>query len=177
MGRQAIFERIKKEYKEFYNSLLKKGRVPVWDTKKGIFGTSNIGNVFELFKQIELEKYNHFIDLGSGDGSVVLVASLFTKAIGIEFDKKLHEKAVEIRNKLKLDVELVCGDFLEHDLSKYDPLFINPDQGFHKGLGQKLQKEMKGTLLVYNFIFTPHNLKKGKTLWFDQVPVTFYTNY
>ena len=76
-----------------------------------------------------------------------------------------------------MKAELVCGDFLKEDLSKYDLLFINPDQGFHKGLGKKLQDEMKGELIVYNFVFQPHNLKKGKTLWFDQVPVTFFTNY
>jgi 16S rRNA G1207 methylase RsmC len=175
--RQDAFELIKKEYKSFYESLLKKGTPPVWETEKGIFGTSSLDNVFELFQDIHLEKYKSFIDLGSGDGCVVLVASLFTKAAGIEFDRELHKKAVAIRDKLNLKAELVQGDFLEHDLGKYDIIFINPDQGFHKGLGQKLQREMKGELLVYNFVFQPYNLKKGRTLWFRQVPVTFYTNY
>jgi tRNA1(Val) A37 N6-methylase TrmN6 len=133
--------------------------------------------VFELFKKIELCKFKNFIDLGSGDGRVVLIASLFTSAAGIEYDAELHRKAVEIREKLKIKANLIRGDFMHHDLSKYDIIFINPDKPFNKGLERKLQSELKGILLVYNMVFSPDSMKKGRTYWLEQTPATVYTIY
>ncbi|MEE9525107.1 MAG: hypothetical protein V3V78_00690 [Candidatus Woesearchaeota archaeon] len=104
-----------------------------------------------------------------------MIASLFTKATGIEFDKKLNDIGIKIKDELKLKAELIQGDFFKHDTSKYDVIFINPDQGFHKGVEDKLLKEMKGKLFVYNNIFQPRFLKKGKTYWFDGIPIITYT--
>jgi hypothetical protein len=169
------FQQIKKEYEEFYNSFLRNGRLPMGETKAGFWGTAATDDIFELFKTIELQKFKSFIDLGSGDGKVVLIASLFTKSAGIEFDEELHAKAVEIKEKLGLNAELMNGDFMEHDLSGYDVIFINPDKPFNKGLERKLRKEMKGTLLVYNMVYKPFSLDKGATHWMGYVPATFYT--
>ena len=106
-----------------------------------------------------------------------MIASLFTKATGIEFDKELNNTGIKIMKELKLKAKLIQGDFLKHDLSKYDVIFINPDQGFEKALEEKLLKEMapKARLFVYNDIFLPRFLKKGKTYWFDGIPVISYT--
>jgi len=83
------------------------------------------------------------LDLGSGDGKIVLIASLFTKsAAGIEFDEELVKKGIEIRDKLGLKCDLICADYMEHDFSQYDILFINPDKSFHHGLEEKLLREM-----------------------------------
>ena len=170
------FELIKKTYKEFYDSLLRKGELLVRDTEKGIWGITTADDAFAFFKDIKLDRYKNFIDLGSGDGIVVMIASLFTKATGIEFDEELHKKAVEIKERLELDVNLKCKDFFEEDLSKYDIIFINPDQGFHKGLEDKLIKELKGRLFVHQKIFQPRFLKKGKTYWINQTPIIEYSN-
>jgi SAM-dependent methyltransferase len=175
MQREKIFQKIKKEYDDFYKSLLKQGKMPVRDTEVGIWGISEADNIFNFFKKIKLQKYKNFLDLGSGDGKVVLIASLFTNATGIEFDKELHDKAFEIREKLELKCNLIQGDFLNYDWSKYDLIFINPDKGFHKGTEDKLLKELKGKLYVYNFVFEPRFLKKGKKYWFNETPVTVYT--
>jgi hypothetical protein len=176
MKRIKKFIEINKEYESFYKNIILNGKIPVRDTAVGIWGVSISENVFELFKKINLQKYNNFLDLGSGDGKVVLIASLFTKSTGIEFDEELYKKSCEIKDKLKLNAEFIQGDFLEQDLSKYDIIFINPDKGFHKGTEDKLLKELKGKLLVYNFVFEPRFLKKGKKYWFNETPVTVYTN-
>jgi hypothetical protein len=176
MQRKKIFEGIKKEYDDFYKSLLSQGKMPVRDTEVGIWGISAADNVFNFFKKIKLNRYKNFLDLGSGDGKVVLIASLFTNAAGIEYDKELAEKSTEIRDKLKLKCELIQGDFLKYDWSKYDIIFINPDKGFHKGTEDKLLKELNGKLFVYNFVFEPRFLKKGKKYWFNETPVTVYTS-
>ncbi len=168
-------EQIKAEYGKFYKSFLKKGKLPMGDTEAGFWGTAAADDVFELFQKIELQKFKSFIDLGSGDGKVVLIASLFTNSAGIEFDDDLHKKAVEIRDRLKLKAELMKGDFMKHDISKYGIVFINPDKPFNKGLEKKLRKELKGILLVYNVIYHPGTMKKGKIYWMEQVPATVYT--
>jgi len=173
-----MIDKIKKEYDEFYKSLLKKGKLPMRDTEVGFWGTAAIDDVYELFKKIELGKYKRFIDLGSGDGKVVMIASLFTSAVGVEFDKELHEKAVEIKDKLGVKAELICSDFLKMDISKYDLVFINPDRAFHKGVEKKLREDLKGTLLVYNLVYQPSGMKKGRTFWVGktaQTPATIYT--
>jgi hypothetical protein len=172
------FQLLKQRYEEFYKSFYKKGRIPIGDTEKGIWGAAITGHIFEFFKQINLQKYKTLVDLGSGDGKVVLIASLFgVKAVGIEFDQDLIEISTKIRDELKLKAEFIQGDFFEHDLSKHDIIFINPDKGFEYKLENKLLKEMKPKtkLFVYNNLFLPNILKRGKTSWFEQVPVISYS--
>ena len=73
------FAEIKKEYDDFYKSFLRKGKLPLWSTEQGFFGGVIADEVYEAFKKIKLDKNTSFIDLGSGDGKVVLIASLFCK--------------------------------------------------------------------------------------------------
>lgn len=171
------FHEIKEKYDEFYSTFYAKGKATVRDTEKGIWGPSGTQDVYDLFVKIKLEKFRNFIDLGSGDGKVVLIASLFgVNAVGIEFDKGLVEIGEKIRGELGLKARFIQGDFLKHDLSKYDLIFINPDKGFEQKLEKKLIKEMddKAMLFVYNEIFKPRFLKKGKSYWFDGIPVIGY---
>jgi len=174
--RYKKFLEIEKEYEDYAYEQRKNGKGMVYDTEKGIFGTSSCSALFKFFSEIRLETYNDFLDLGSGDGRAVLIASLFTKATGIEFDKELCNVAKKIRDKLELDCEILQEDFLKFDISKYDFLFINPDQGFQKGLDEKLANEMRGVLFVYNYIFQPEKLKKGKSYWYDEIPIVMYEN-
>lgn len=168
------FRQINLEYDNFYKSLLKEGKIATRETEVGTWGISVASDIYSLFRKINLSKYKNFIDLGSGDGKVVLIASLFTNATGIEYDFELHIKSVEIRDKLKLQAELFQGDFLEHDLSKYDVIFMNPDKGFHTGVEDKLLKEMEGILIVYNAIFKPRFLKEIDNFNFDRIPTIIY---
>jgi hypothetical protein len=167
---------IKKEFDNFDASLLENFRAVLRDTEKGIWGPANMETCFDLFKKIKLSQARNFIDLGSGDGRIVLVASLFTKAIGIEFAKDLVKIGEDIRDKLGLKAEFIAGDFFKLDLSSYDVIFINPDTGFHNGLEDKLLKEMRpdARLYVYNDIFLPRFLKKGKTYRVGLAPIIVY---
>lgn len=154
------------------------GRKRYWDTAVGIYGPTYVDLVFRFFRELAIGKKAKFIDLGSGDGRVVLVASLFCKATGIEYDKELTEDSIELAKEAQVDCNFICGDFLTLDISEYDFLFINPDQEFHKGLEEKLLKEMKPhqSLWVHNNIFHPTKLKKGRTIWVDQMPITEFRN-
>ena len=98
-----LFSQIKKEYDEFYKSLLLRGRLPMWSTEKGFWNAAVSDEIYEAFKKIKLDKFKNFLDIGSGDGKVVLIASLFCKkAEGIEIDDFLHNKALEMQLKFKI---------------------------------------------------------------------------
>ena len=171
------FHKLKEKYNDFYQTFYSKGKGTVVDTAKGIWGPAGTQDVYEFFVKIKLGNYKSFLDLGSGDGKVVLIASLFgVEATGIEYDKKLADVGIKICDELGLKAEFIVGDFFEHDWSKYDIIFINPDQGMHKGVEDKLLREMKddAKLFVYNNIFLPRFLKKGKTYWFNGIPVIRY---
>jgi predicted O-methyltransferase YrrM len=172
------FKKIKQKYEEFYQKFREKGQYPVADTEKGIWGYSDSDSIFQFFKDIKLSKYKTFIDIGSGDGKVVLIAALFgIRAVGIEYDKDLIEVSNRIKQELDIDSEFIQGDYLEHDLSQYDIIFTNPDKGFHLKVEEKLLKEMKedAVLYVYNEIFQPRFLKKGKKYWYKEIPIIKYT--
>jgi len=167
------FDAIEKEYWKFEQELLKKG-IAFKETEKGIWGSVSCDDVFEFFKKINLNKYKNFLDLGSGDGRVVLIASLFTNASGIEIDKELYETSLKIKKKLKLKANFFNKDYLKHNLKTYDFIFINPDKNFNE-VEDKLLKEFKGVLAVYFNIFLPRFLKNKKIIWVNDKP--FYVYY
>ena len=170
------FLSIKKEYSKFYNEFLKKGKFPMGKTTKGFWGVSFADDIFEIFKRIKLDKYKNFLDLGSGDGKVVLTASLFTKSAGVEHDLTLIKKSLEFKEKLKIDnADFIHDDFFNIDLSEYDIIFINPDKHFYE-LEKKLSKELRGKLIVYSQIFQPLNLKVIESFELPSLRVYIYSN-
>ena len=156
------FQQIKEEYDKFYKSLLKVGRLPVKQTSHGFWGVSAADDVFDLFRKIKLQNAKSFIDIGSGDGKVVMIASLFTKATGIEIDNELHAQAINAQKNLRLNVSIIKDDYRKYDLSKYDVIFLNPDSPLHE-LEPKLHRELKGKLLVFGHMYHPEFLQKEAT--------------
>ena len=172
----AKFQQIKKEYDGFYASFLKSGKLPMFDTGAGFWDASIDHEVYESFKRLRMHRFKNFLDIGSGDGAVVLIASLFgVNAHGIEIDRRLVQKALEVSSKLKLNAKFFHGDFMEHDFSKYDILFINPDKPMEHGLEEKLLREMKGKLILYGHHFHPNNLKAEEVFRVNDTVVTVYS--
>ena len=171
------FEEIKQCYEEYSRDLLKQGRLPYKQTSKGIWGISDCDETFSIFNKLNLQKYSHFLDLGSGDGRVALIASLFTRATGIEIDPELYRKSIEIRNKLKLKANFHNKDFFTHDISKYDLVYSFPDRPLHYGMEQKLKDELKGKFLLMGNNIYPVDLKEEIKLATFGQPVTLYRNH
>ncbi|MBI2548963.1 hypothetical protein HYW21_06445 [Candidatus Woesearchaeota archaeon] len=166
---EAHYREIKRKYDEFSQSLLRQGMLPLRDTQIGFWGIAPSDEVFTLFTKIKLHHYGNFIDLGSGDGRVVLIASLFTNATGIEFDPWLVENAQKIQQSLSVipsmrRARFIQDDFRNHHLSAYDLVFIHPDQPMHRnGLDNKLNNELEGRLVIFGPHFHPRDLKKEAT--------------
>lgn len=157
----ALFNEINAEYDKFYRELLRSGRLPMWSTGKGFWNAAISSEIYRGFGKIRLWRFKNFLDLGSGDGKVTLIAALFCQnAEGIEVDEFLHNKANEMKMKFRIEnAKFHNKDFFEHNLTAYDILFLNPDAPMDRGLELKLLKEMKGRLVHYGYHFHPRYLK------------------
>lgn len=128
-------------------------------TSLGMWACSDTGEVAKLFEQIGLEDYQHLADIGSGDGRVVLVASLFTRATGIEVDPELIDLGRQVARELNLSrAGFLKGDARQADLSPYDLLYIYPDKPLD-WLEDLLPAGWRGRLLVYGPYFKPGRMK------------------
>jgi len=158
------FKKLKDKYDRFQNHLLKNGQLLAKDTKIGYWGVTPLREAYEVFNRLNISSYKSFMDIGSGDGRIVLLASLFgMKAHGIEFDDDLVNAALHIRRELDIplkNTKIIQDNFLDHDLSEYNLIYTSPDKPFHrKGVELKLQRELKGDLLVHGWEFHPQQLK------------------
>lgn len=175
---EELFERFKKierYYKEKEIKCIKKGIFPVKKTEKGIWGVSDMIDMFNFFCKINLGKYSHFLDLGSGDGRIVLIASLFTKATGIEYDKELYEYSLMAKKNLGIEnADFKNIDYTQEDISQYDIIFIYADHSLGKYFEDKIKNEFKGVMLVYGEVFTPQHLRKGRSYYSNMSKIISY---
>lgn len=123
-------------------------------TAKGIFAASDLEALVVPFTSL-LKPNLKFIDLGSGDGRVVFLASLFgVEATGIEFDPDLYEISMTAMKSLSDVIDtgkshFIQGDFLQHDFSKYDIFYLCAGTNDESALKKKLSVEMKpGSILI-----------------------------
>jgi hypothetical protein len=173
-----LFGQIKKEYGDFYTGLLRQGRLPFRSTTKGFWGGVIADEVYEAFKKIGLHRHRSFIDLGSGDGKVVLTAALFcNRAVGIEVDNELYKKSLEMQNRLRIpNAMFLNNDFYDQSIAGYDFVFVYPDEPMHRGLEKKLLNELTGKLLHYGHHFHPQNLKAEDKFLVNGNLFTVYSN-
>ena len=129
-----------------------------------------------LFRQINLDKYKHFIDLGSGDGRVVFTAELFTNAGGIEIDKERYNLSLKMKKKIRSTAGLTNSNYLDMDLSKYDVFYINPDDNIYD-IEKKLKREAKknSLLIVCSELYKPVNLTLADTVKISSFRAFIYT--
>ena len=173
-----VFAQIKKEYDDFYKSMLRSGRLPLFSTGNGFWGGVISDEVYQAFKKIDLHKHNTFIDLGSGDGKAVLIAALFCKrAVGIELDNNLFKKSLEMQRNLNIPNALFYNnDFYDHNISGFDVVFTYPDAPMHRGLEKKLLNELTGKLVHYGHHFHPQHLKEEDKFLVNGNLFTVYSN-
>ncbi len=134
-------------------------------TPAGMWACSVAEELAELFAALDLGRFQHFADLGSGDGRAVLLAALYTQATGIEADPELVAVARHLAAELGLTrADFIQGDLRQVDLSPYDLLFIYPDKPL-TWLENLLPDLWRGRLLVYGPHFKPETMTHEKTLY------------
>jgi len=103
--------------------------------------------VREMLKIAELKRGETVLDLGCGDGRVLVVTAkeFDAKAIGIELRKDLVEKAlVNIRkNKVGDKTLIINGSFFEVKLPPADVIFLYLLTSVNEKLKPKIQAEAK----------------------------------
>ena len=158
--RDGIFRRVEAAYQNFYQLLESDGALPYRSTELGMWATSDLNEVYRAFCHFQLNRYTHLADLGSGDGRVALVGSLFTKVTGYESDEVLLQRSLEIQDKLGIDnVLFLKQDYLLADLAPYDILYLYPDKPFYT-LEDKLHRSWQGHLLVNGPHFPPRLFRR-----------------
>ena len=153
---------------------MQRGSLPMRSTQRGFWGTSNLDDVYSFFVQKKFPRHTRFLDLGAGDGRVVMVANLFVDAVGVEFDADLVAQGRAVAAQLGFDLELVQDDMRNLDFSRFDVLYSYADQQWDF-LKHKLLRELSGELYCYHDTYHPHFLEKGKITWVGQIPIFLYT--
>lgn len=123
-------------------------------TKLGAWAASRAPHVYSFFRRMELDRYELFLDLGSGDGVVACIAGLFTRSVGIEVDFRLCGLAQRATQDLSLTgrVSFICGDYRQLPIRRADCLYHYPDKPMQKL--EDLLIGWRGDLLVYGPHFT-----------------------
>jgi|SRR3989338_6810230 len=164
--RDLKFKSIEKAYNDRFLQLVKSGKYPWKSTKKGFWGCSILAEIYELFEKIGLDSYESFVDLGSGDGRVVLVASLFTKAWGLEIDDELIGISKSMKERLGCpNAEFKQTDFFDEDLRSYSALFLFPDKPL-AALEDKI-RDARHTLILYGPHFHPLKMRLKRFVYLD----------
>jgi hypothetical protein len=134
-------------------------------TPAGLWTRSDLDEVLDLFVQIGLGQYKCMVDLGSGEGRVVCLASYFTQAVGIEADPWLVAQSRVLAADLGLDrAEFKQTDLSNADLSPYDLLYVFPDKPLD-WLERMPLRSWRGKLLVYGSGFQPESLRHLSTIY------------
>ena len=95
----------------------------------------------------------------------MLLASLFTRATGVEADPELCTASQKMAQSLGLSrAAFLCEDCRQTDLEPYDLLFIYPDKPL-EWLEKRLPADWPGRVLVYGTYFRPQSLQHEKTLY------------
>ena len=154
------FEEIKKIYGKIHKDFLRTGKMLTQHHKDGVWAPSIPKEAYKIFDRYS-DKNLRFLDLGSGDGIVVMIASLFFKrATGIEIAKQFYDISIDVQAKLnRPNVDFLMDDFYNLNFGDYDLLYIAPDKEFSLKFENKIERELNGKLIVYSSIFQPKTLK------------------
>ena len=112
----------------------------------GMYVPSKDGRVKKMIDLLEIKRGEKVIDLGSGDGRVVIaLAQAGAQAYGYEINPFLVSRARKKIKKLGLDKKafIFQKNFWKEDLSEFDAVAVYGLPNMMKGLENKLSKELK----------------------------------
>jgi cyclopropane fatty-acyl-phospholipid synthase-like methyltransferase len=130
------------------------------------FVTTASDTVKDLLILLEDKQIHHAVDLGCGDGRVILeLGKQGIKTTGYEIKEVLVQRCHQRILQAGLShVEVFQKDFWDVDLSVFDLIYIYGMTSIMGRLETKLDKEVKkGTIIITNIFKLPHwKVKKEK---------------
>jgi cyclopropane fatty-acyl-phospholipid synthase-like methyltransferase len=103
-----------------------------------------------------LNRFKKAIDMGSGDGRVLIkLAEKGVSSYGIEQNKILYKLSVKKIKEAKLEdlCKVYEGNYFDSGLSEYDLVIIFQTTHIMPKIGKKLEKELKPGAIVCSFDF------------------------
>jgi SAM-dependent methyltransferase len=129
------------------------------------YRATKVGPLLDLLNKLQLPRTSTFVDIGSGKGRVLLIASQygFRKVVGIEFSGELcatARKNVELffrKATRHSPIEVIEADATEYKFQGEDQVFFmyNPFDGFIlakviENLRRSLEANPRRVWLIYN---------------------------
>lgn len=117
-----------------------------------------------LNDKYRLSKFEKAMDLGSGDGRVLIkLAEKGVRSYGIEQNKILYKLSNKKIEKAGLGglCKVYKGNYFDFDLKGYDLIIIFQTTHIMPKIGKKLEKELKPGAVVCSFDFPIPQFKKG----------------
>jgi SAM-dependent methyltransferase len=144
---------------------------------KAIFVPLPKNTIRKALKEIKT-KNKKILDLGSGDGRVLIIAVKEFKckeAYGIEINPILYyfSKFLIKMNKLENKIKIIKGDFLKLKLPKVNIITMYLNWGLMKDVEKKILKECKNCEII-SFAHRLPNLKEYKKIKTGHFYTYFY---
>ncbi|MEM0481008.1 MAG: rRNA adenine N-6-methyltransferase family protein [Candidatus Aenigmatarchaeota archaeon] len=135
---------------------------------KPIFFPLPKNTIRKVFKEVGISENDIVLDLGSGDGRVLIIAVKefkCKKAYGIETNYFLYliSKLLVKLNKLEDKIEIIHGDFLKINWPKANVITMYLLWGIMKDVEKKLLKEVNKAKVI-SFAHKLPNLKENKRI-------------
>lgn len=128
-------------------------------SKGGPNVATNDQRLKDMLKLIKFGKTDQVVDLGSGDGKLVIeIAKTGACVTGIEIDPIAVWRSRQKIKKLKLkNAQIMWKSFWKQDLSKYNVVVVYGITYIMKDLEKKFDKElMSGTKVISNYFKLPN---------------------
>ncbi len=150
-----------------------------------IFVPTPMHVVGKMLEMAGVSENDTLIDLGSGDGRIIIEAAKKHGAttIGIEADPlRVIWSRLRVRsNGLQEKVNIIWGNFFNTDISKATVVTIYQGQDINKKLIKKLEKELQPGTLIVSYYFTfdgwiPHKKNTESDVYLYELPMKTRAN-
>ena len=117
-----------------------------------------------------IQSQDWVFDLGCGDGRVLIQAAkrFDARGVGIDIQQHLVDEAKKkvVKEGFEQQIEIVCQDYFDTDLSKADVVILYLTRGSLGPLSLKLEDELKPGARIVTHIFDLPGWKEVKKVEF-----------